>query len=193
MIISDYHLRLFQLLVAVIFVCAGFIQLIEDVMFTIDARILFPLFQTYHWVSVILDYCFSVTTICSGLIGIISVLIPDVTLPKTKLFTFIVWVISLFVSFGLALANAGIVIYLIVLVYDPNSTEVQSFHFSFIFSLVYQGLFSILCVVVLIIVVFLEIPLVWSTYRRNQKTDYQSPNDDLMNQGHQLMSDDEDN
>ncbi|KAG2378284.1 hypothetical protein C9374_008427 [Naegleria lovaniensis] len=163
MIITDYHLRLFQLLVAVLFVCVGFIQLIEDVMFTIDARDLFPQFQAFHWASVILDYCFSACTILSGLIGTCSLLfISDVRHPKLKITTFITWVLSLFLSLGLALANAGIVIYLLVTNYGR-----LGFHFSFVFSLVYQGIFSIVCVIVLIVVVFLEIPLVYSTYKRS--------------------------
>jgi len=160
MIISDDHLRLFQFLAAAVFLVAGLVQAIEDVMFTIDASPLFGKFQTFHWVSVILGYCFTVTTIVSGVVGLISVVISDVRYPRIKIGTFVVWVLSLFLAFGLALANAGIVIYLLV----NNS----GFHLSFVFSLVYQSGFCLICLLVLVVVVFLEIPLVWSAYKRRR-------------------------
>ncbi|KAF0974773.1 hypothetical protein FDP41_006247 [Naegleria fowleri] len=152
-------------------------------MFTIDARDLFPQFQAFHWTSVILDYSFSACTILSGLIGTSSLLfISDVRHPKLKITTFIIWVLSLFLSLGLALANAGIVIYLLVTNFGR-----LGFHFSFVFSLVYQGLFSIVCVIVLIVVVFLEIPLVYGTYKRNVAANKKNNQD-----GEKLMDSDDD-
>ncbi|KAL9658800.1 hypothetical protein ABK040_005954 [Willaertia magna] len=166
MIIEEHNIRIFQFVAAIIFLCVGLIECIEDVLFTVDASDLFPKFHAIHWASVILNYCFTGSTLLCGIVGITSVFISDIKDPKYKLTSFICWIVTMVLSLALALANAGIVIYLINL---TNQIKDLSFHLSFIFTLTFQGCFCIFCVIILSVVMFIELPLMCSIAKVKSK------------------------